>query len=114
MCALSSSLEAFLIAFRSHYLFDSHFCTPAQGHEKGGVEGSVGFSRRNFLVPMPRVASFEELNRHLLAACRRDDVRVVHRQSVSIGRAWQEGQPDLRPIPSRLSEYCVLRCYVGI
>ena len=29
------------IAFRSHYLFDSHFCTPAQGHEKGGVEGSV-------------------------------------------------------------------------
>ena len=27
------------IAFRSHYLFDSHFCTPAQGHEKGGVEG---------------------------------------------------------------------------
>jgi transposase len=52
------------VAFRSHYLFASHFCTPAQGHEKGGVEGSVGFSRRNFLVPMPRVASFEELNRH--------------------------------------------------
>src|SRR3989440_8278383 len=58
------------VAFRSHYLYESHFCTPAQGHEKGGVEGSVGFSRRNFLVPMPRVASFEELNCHLLAACR--------------------------------------------
>jgi len=29
------------VAFRSHYLFASHFCTPAQGHEKGGVEGSV-------------------------------------------------------------------------
>src|SRR5207302_1270896 len=25
-------------AFRSHYLFESHFCTPAQGHEKGQVE----------------------------------------------------------------------------
>ena len=69
------------MAFRTHYLFESHFCTPAQGHEKGGVEGSVGFSRRNFLVPMPRVTSFEELNHQLLVACRRDDVRVVHRQS---------------------------------
>jgi transposase len=61
------------IAFRSHYLFDSHFCTPAQGHEKGGVEGSVGFSRRNYLVPMPRVGSFEELNQQLLQRCLRDE-----------------------------------------
>ena len=29
------------VAFRSYYLFESHFCTPAQGHEKGGVEHSV-------------------------------------------------------------------------
>jgi transposase len=39
------------IAFRSYYLFASHFCTPAQGHEKGGVEHSVGFSRRNASFP---------------------------------------------------------------
>ncbi len=60
-------------------------------------------------MPMPRVASFEELNRHLLAACRRDDVRVVHRQSVSIGQAWQEEQPYLRPLPSRPFACCVTR-----
>jgi transposase len=30
------------VAFRSHYLFASHFCTPGQGHEKGGVESAVG------------------------------------------------------------------------
>src|SRR5437868_1401038 len=59
------------VAFRSYYLFESHFCTPAQGHEKGGVEGSVRFSRRNFLVPLPRVASFEDLNRFLLEQCQR-------------------------------------------
>jgi len=97
------------VAFRSHYLDESHFCTPAQGHEKGGVEGSVGFSRRNFLVPIPRVGSFDELNRHLLAACMRDDVRVVHRQSVSIGQAWSEEQPYLRPLPARPFECCVTR-----
>ncbi len=27
--------QASFVAFRSHYLFESHFCTPAQGHEKG-------------------------------------------------------------------------------
>ncbi len=97
------------IAFRSHYLFDSHFCTPHQGHEKGGVEGSVGFSRRNFLVPMPRVASFEELNQHVLEQCLHDDVRVVDRQSVSIGQAWKSEQPFLRPLPKRPFDCCVTR-----
>jgi transposase len=28
--------QAAFLAFRSHYLFASHFCTPGQGHEKGG------------------------------------------------------------------------------
>jgi hypothetical protein len=100
--------RAFL-AFRSHYLFDAHFCTPNQGHEKGGVEGSVGFSRRQFLVPMPRVASFEELNQLLLERCRRDDVRIVDRQTQSIGQAWQEERSYLRPLPARPFDCCVKR-----
>ena len=33
---------ALFIAFRSHWRFDSEFCTPAEGHEKGGVEGEAG------------------------------------------------------------------------
>lgn len=97
------------VAFRSHYLFESHYCTPAQGHEKGGVEGSVGFSRRNFLVPLPRVASFEDLNRYVLEQCQRDDVRIVDRQTQSIGQMWQAEQPLLRPLPGRPFDCCVTR-----
>jgi len=97
------------IAFRAHYLFESHFCTPRQGHEKGGVEGSVGFSRRNFLVPMPRVASFEELNQQLVQQCLRDDVRVVDRQVESIGEAFKREQSMLRPLPGRPFDCCVTR-----
>jgi transposase len=37
------------IAFRSHWGFQSEFCTPGQGHEKGGVEGENGYYRRNHL-----------------------------------------------------------------
>ena len=50
------------IAFRSHWRFEASFRTPAQGHEKGGVEGEVGYFRRNHLVPIPQVASWDELN----------------------------------------------------
>jgi transposase len=94
------------VAFRSHYLFESHFCTPAQGHEKGGVEHEVGFSRRNFLVPIPHVASFEELNVFLRAECLKDDARQVSRQSVPIGQAWQEERRFLRPLPPFDYECC--------
>jgi transposase len=96
-------------AFRSHYLFESHFCTPAQGHEKGGVEHAVGFSRRNFMVPIPHAASFEELNTFLLAECLRDDVRVVSGQPASIGELWRAEKPYLRPLPLRAFECCVTR-----
>src|SRR5438876_1074278 len=49
--------QAGFLAFRSHYLFESHFCTPGQGHEKGGVEHGVGYGRRNFLVRLPATSA---------------------------------------------------------
>jgi transposase len=55
--------------FRAYYNFEARFCNRGQGHEKGGVEGLVGYARRNFLVPIPRVESLQELNGHLLAEC---------------------------------------------
>jgi len=86
-------------AFRSHYLFESHFCTPNQGHEKGQVEHSVGFGRRNFLVPVPEVEDWEALNNLVLARCLKDDERQVSRQPMTIGQTWEYEQPFLRPLP---------------
>lgn len=100
--------QAFIV-FRSHYLFESHFCTPGEGHEKGGVEHSVGFDRRNFLVPIPHVPSFEALNAHLRAQCLADDQRQVTGQPTTIGEAWRREQPCLRPLPERDFECCVTR-----
>ena len=97
------------IALRSHYLFESHFCTPSQAHEKGGVEHSVGFGRRNFMVPIPKVASFAELNALLLAACRQDDARQVAGQPVPIGVAWALERPALLPLPGEDFLCCVTR-----
>ncbi len=47
----------------SHHLYEPHFCRVRRANEKGVVEETVGFSRRNFLVPVPQAASWEELNR---------------------------------------------------
>jgi hypothetical protein len=98
--------EAFIV-FRSHYLFESRFCTPGQGHEKGGVEHGVGFARRNFMAPPPQVASFAELNQHLLACCRADDARQVDRQPAPIGVMWEQERPHLRPLPPHAYDCCV-------
>jgi transposase len=98
--------ERFVI-FRSHYLFESHYCTPGQGHEKGGVEHEIGFSRRNFMVPIPDVASYEELNAHLLACCIADDLRQVDGQEVTIGQAWEMEKPYLLPLAERDYDCCV-------
>jgi transposase len=100
--------ESFIV-FRSHYLFESHFCTPGQAHEKGRVEDGVGFARRNFLVPIPQVSSYAELNAHLEAACLEDDQRRVDRQKMTIGEAWKMEKPRLLPLPNRDFECCVTK-----
>ena len=56
---------------QSHYLFLDRFGRPGKGNDKGKVEGLVGLIRRNYLVPMPRAASYEALNAKLLDDCRR-------------------------------------------
>ena len=48
-----------------HYLFEDRFGRPGKGNDKGKVEGLVGYTRRNFLVPIPSFESFDALNAHL-------------------------------------------------
>ncbi len=73
------------IAFRSHWQYAAEFCNPAQGNEKGGVEGEVGYFRRNHLVPVPQVESLVELNRQLQAWCRQDEARLIGERSQPTG-----------------------------
>ncbi len=75
------------MAFRSHWRFAAEFCTPGEGHEKGGIEGEGGYFRRNHLVPVPQVADLDALNTMLVAACRADEARVLTGRSETIGAA---------------------------
>ena len=65
------------IAFRSHWQYQAEFCTPGEGHEKGGVEGEVGYFRRNHWVPVRVARDLAELNAKLLADCHHDKSRIM-------------------------------------
>lgn len=88
------------LSFSAHYAFSLDFCNPASGNEKGLVENLVGYSRRNFLVPVPRVNDIEELNQKLWKACinYREHHKVEHR-SAPVAVMYQEEARFLNTIP---------------
>ena len=63
------------LAFRSHWRFDAEFCTPAEGHEKGGVENEVGGSGGITGCRCPQAGDLEELNRSCWPRADADEAR---------------------------------------
>jgi transposase len=86
------------IGFRSHWGFASEFCTPGEGHEKGGVEGEGGQFRRNYLVPVPSVQHLEELNLVLLSGSVEEQGRVITGRTQTIGALMLAEQEHLLPL----------------
>ena len=97
--------EAF-IAFRSHYLFDSRFCNPREAHEKGLVENLVGYARRNYMVPLPVVDSFRELNELLKQRCQAEAGRRLRGETLTIGQMWEQERSQLLPLPAHPYPCC--------
>jgi len=85
-------------AFRSYYLFESRYCTPAQGHEKGGVESDVGYAQRNFFAPIPKAKDFAALNTMLHQACLNDMQRRVRGETDTVAEVWQSEKSMLLPL----------------
>ena len=57
--------------FLSHYLIRDRYGRPGKGNDKGNVEGLVGYARRNFMVPIPRFATWDAFNAWLEEQCRK-------------------------------------------
>jgi transposase len=92
-------LTARFIAFRSHWQYQADFCTPGEGHEKGGVEGEGGYFRRNHWVPIPAARDLAELNAKLLADCHHDESRIIAGRTESVGTLLLTEKQHLRPLP---------------
>jgi transposase len=85
---------------QSHYLFEERFGRPGKGNDKGKVEGLIGYARRNFLVPVPRCASWEELNERLLEQCRKRRQHRMRGQEQTIGERFEQDRQALLPLPA--------------
>lgn len=88
-------------AFRSHWGIDSFYCRPglAGAHEKGGVEGQIGWFRRNHLVPVPEVGSLAELNVLVEVWDEQDDARRIRSRPQTVGERFALERPLLAPLP---------------
>ena len=85
---------------QSHYLFEDRFGRPGKGNDKGKVEGLVGYARRNFMVPMPAVASFEDLNSRLAIQCLERRREVLRGHSQTIDERLAEDLTACRSLPT--------------
>lgn len=94
------------ISFRSHYLYEANFCNTQAGWEKGGVEGRVGYLRRNFLIPTPEFESWEALNEYLRQQCDQQQTRQLKGRSQSIGERLQAEQAQFLPLPNTSYPCC--------
>ena len=93
----------------SHYLFQDRFGRPAKGNDKGKVEGLVKFSRANFMVPIPQMASFEALNAMLEQRCRDRQGERAGQHGETIGERLVADTAALRPLPAVPLEPCEKR-----
>jgi transposase len=91
---------------QSYYLFADKFGRPAKGNDKGKVEGLVGYARRNFMVPIPRVSGWQELDAHLEQQCRRRRERRLRGHTETIGERFERDRAALLPLPPVPYEAC--------
>ena len=90
----------------SHYLFDDRYGRPGKGNDKGNVEGLVGWSRRNMMVPLPEFADIESFNAWLEEQCRKRQSAVLHGHKETIGQRLQRDLAAMRALPSAPYEAC--------
>lgn len=64
-----------------HYGFQSAFCNPASGNEKGSVENAVGFCRRNYLNGCPIFENSQQANIYLEKKCNETIANENHYKS---------------------------------
>lgn len=91
--------QAGYTALCAHYGFEALFCNPAEGHEKGLVEGLVGWARRNILVPVPQADSFAALNSLLAERCHDYESHHIPGKPATVGEMLAAEKAALRPLP---------------
>jgi transposase len=103
---LGRELTESFLALRSHYLFRSHLCNVGQANEKGVVENLIGYSRRNFLVPVLSFPRWEAFNDYLETQCNKRLLLKASGKDKTIGALLEEERKCFLPLPASEFEAC--------
>lgn len=88
---------------KAHYVFGTRFCNPNSGNEKGLVENLVALARRNVMSPMPKVESYAELNKLLLAHCvAYADEHKIENRPAPVGKMLEIERRHMLPLPEAM------------
>ena len=90
----------------SHYLIGDRYGRPGRGNDKGSVEGLVGWARRNFMVPLPRFASWDDFNAWLEEQCRKRQAETLRGHDETIGQRLQRDLQAMAELPPAPFEAC--------
>ena len=95
--------------FRDQLGFEAEFCAPGKGNQKGDVEGGVGYVRRNFFAPVPKLNDWAELdvfNKALAEWCVQQRASRQHPDGIdfTVGQAFLQEKACLNFLPDRLPE----------
>ena len=92
-------LTEMFMRFTMHHRYKAEFCNPDSPHEKGNVENKVGYLRRNYMLPPPRIENLETFNQELLAKCTKDLEREHYRKGELMSEMFAKEQEALTPLP---------------
>jgi len=90
----------------SHYVIEDRYGRPGKGNDKGSVEGIVGWSRRNFMVPLPCFATWDDFNAWLEEQCRKRQADILRGHSETIGERLERDLEAMAPLPPAPFEAC--------
>lgn len=90
--------------FMMHYGFNSNFCNPNSGNEKGSVEAKVGYHRRNLFVPIPEFNDLKEYNKQLFKRLDNDMDRQHYKGIGLIRELFAEDKAEFFKLPEVVFE----------
>jgi len=90
--------EAFA-RFCLHYDFKAEFCNIGKANEKGHVENKIGYSRRNWFVPIPSIDDISAYNHQLFADAEDDLSRPHYEEEGTLQERFSQEKAEFLLLP---------------
>ncbi|KXG44119.1 IS21 family transposase [Tepidibacillus infernus] len=87
--------------FAMHYGFQYEFCNAGKGHEKGNVENKVGYTRRNWMVPLPTLTTWEDINEQMKEKAEKYLQEIHYEKKQPIHVLFEEEKAKLLYLPNK-------------